>query len=255
MATKNKKDTVADLLANINTNTTKDITAVRVQAVISDFTNSISFNVTVAQLQAEDDSAVHSLANIIDIGRQGVFQYDPLDVVSADDGGGGCIVTSSNKRYKRIVHSAIDARWYGQLNYYFPDTATALAAVKAITRFVGLKITIVLNGSPVEYWFKGGILDANLVVKTSETFPIDFTIGDGGGMTPNDGDIYYVNPVLTADKTILSAFINGAKTKVVLYPAVSASGNVYFQFDPANTRFIMKNGVFTDPNDYSILYK
>lgn len=255
MATKNKKDTVTDLLTNITTNTSRDNTALRVKVPFNDTFNSVSFNITVAQLQAEDDSAEHSLANILDVGKQGVFAYDSLDTTAADDGGGGCIVTSTNKRYKRRVEKAINAIWYGQANPYFNQVSDATTAVKSFTRFVGLEIIILLNGTPTTYWFRDGILDAHLVVKVSETHSIDFAIGDGGALTPADAATDYIDPSLTADKIILGFWITGKKTRLTIKPTVLAITDTYAQFDPANTKISLINGTYNQDNDYSIMYK
>lgn len=255
MATKNKKDITAAVLANLDTNTTRDITAVKARVPHNDIINSMSVNITVAQLQAEDASSEPSLANIIDSGKQGIFAYDPLDVTSADDGGGAVIVTAINQRFKRVIDKAINAKWYGQANYYFPDLATAKATVKAVTRFVGLEITILLNGSIETFWFSGGILDANLVIKKSEPHPIDFTVGDGGALTPADGTADYIDPVL-AGATILGFWAAGRKIAVTIKPAVKTTPDAYATFDKPNNKISWLNGgAFTQDIDYSILYK
>lgn len=255
MATKNKKDITTDLIANIFPNTTRQVNAVKTRVPISDLINSVSVNITIAQLQAEDDSAEASLVNIIDPGKNGVFGYDANDNTATDDNGGGCILTSTNKRYKRIVDKAIDARWYGKANYYFAVLSDATTAVKAFTRFVGLEVTILLNGNPTTYWFRDGILDAQLIVKVSETHSIDFTPGDGGALTPTDGATDYIDPAL-AGATILGFFASGRKVTVKISPAVSTGTDAYIQFDKPNNKLSWLNGgAYSTGTDYSILYK
>lgn len=258
MATKNKKDITANLQANIYTNTTKDVTAVRVQSPFNDLINSMSVNITVAQLQADDNTAFQSLVNIIDPGLAGVFQLDATDNTTVDDGGAWCIVNSAGQRFKRRVERAINAAWYGQANYYFPDVATANGAIKAATRFVGLEVTILNNGNLTTFWYVGGILDANLVVKVAETFVWDFTIGDGKAHTPADGDTTAINPLLVG-RTILAFFISGRKTSFSVSPATIATGDTYGQYDnltdPTNPRMNLLNGNYTASTEYSIMYK
>lgn len=258
MATKNKKDAVADLLANIYHNNTRDITALMVRVPITDIFNSVSVNITVAQLQAEDDSSEPSLANIIDANKRGIFYYDSTDNTAVDDGGAACIVTSSNKRYKRLIQKSIDAQWYGKANYYFSLLSDATTSIKAFTRFVGLEVTILYNGEITTFWFKGGIADVNLVIKVAETHPIDFTIGDGGDLTPTDGTDVYIDPALL-NATILGFWVAGRKTRVTVAPAVLTINDIYAQFIPQYSLtqggILLKNGTFNDTTDYSIMYK
>lgn len=255
MATKNKKDSVSDLNANIFTNTQQLVTAAGVRVPFTDVLNSVSFNVLVAQLQAEDDSAFNSMANILDAGLQGVFIYDPNDNTSTDDGGASCIVTSTNRRYKRRVTNAIDARWYGQANYYFNQVSDATFSIKSWTRFVGLEVAILNNSVLQTFWFLGGVADANLVPKIRESMIIDFTVGDGGANTPADGTSVVVNPLLF-NAIILGFWMTGRKTRTVNTPAVLTTTDVYGVFDPANSKITLQNGgLFTTGNDYSIMYK
>lgn len=255
MATKNKKDSVTDLNANIFTNTQQLVTAAGVRVPFTDILNSVAFNVLVAQLQAEDSSAFPTTAYILDPGLQGVFIYDPNDLTSTDDGGASCIVTSVNQRYKRRVANAIDARWYGQANYYFNQVSDAVAAIKSWTRFIGLEVAILNNGNLSTYWFLGGVADANLVLKIRETMTIDFTVGDGGANTPADGTSIVTNPLLF-NAIILGFWMSGRKTRTVNTPAVLSTSDVYGVFDPANSKITLQNGgLFTANSDYSIMYK
>lgn len=254
MATKNKKDLVNGLQANITTNVTRDNTAVRVKVPFSDTFNSVSVNITVAQLQAEDDSAEPSLANIIDPGLTGVFAYDATDVTTPDDNGSFCIVTSTNKRYKRVIRNTIDARWYGQPNYFFNNISDANFSVKAATRFVGLEITILYQGNLTTFWYIGGTGDGNLVIKIKEPQIWDFTIGDGGAFTPVDGATDAINPALL-NGTVMVFWVSGRKTRFVLSPNVLGIADIYGQFDSANSKMTIKNGTYNDQSDYSIMYK
>ena len=49
------------------------------------------------------------------------------------------------------------------------DLATALSSILVTNRYQGLTVGILISGSPVEYWFKDGVGDANLIVKVEDT--------------------------------------------------------------------------------------
>lgn len=255
MATKNKKDIVTDLLANIYTNTNKEIKAVMVQRVINDLTNSMSVNITVAQLRVEDDSAEPSWVNIIDVGKWGIFFYDPSDTTTTDDGGGICILSASNKRYKRLIDRTVNARWFGNANYYFNDIASANAAVKVIARFVGLEVVILNNGVPSNYWWIGGTADANLVIKNPEIQVLEFSPGDGGAYTPGDGTSVLVNPALASVSSIVGFFAGSNKVKVLTWPTTRATDELYAQFKKSENKLILQNGQYVATTDYSLMYK
>lgn len=253
MATKNKKDIVTDLLANIYANTTKDIRAVMVRVPFSDLINSVSANITIAQLRLENDSADNNLVNIIDPGKQGIFYYDSLDNIAADDGS-CCIVITTGKRYKRLIQKEIDARWYGKANVYFDQLSDATTAIQSFTRFVGLQITVIVAGSLSTYWFRDGIADGDLIEKNPETHPLDFTVGDGGATTPADLATDFIDSRIL-NKTIMGFWIGGAKTKVVVSPATIGNGNIYGQYFPTLAKLTIKNATYNQDTDYSILYK
>jgi len=52
-------------------------------------------------------------------------------------------------------------------NRYGPyaNTAVALTSVPAYQRYQGLVVGVLISGSVVEYWFKDGTADGNLVAK------------------------------------------------------------------------------------------
>jgi len=256
MATQNKKTLAAAVIASIYDNTTHDITGIAVQHGITSLLGSMSVNITVAQLQAEDDSVEHSLANIIDAGKRGIFYYDAADNASLDDGGGGCIVTSTGKRFKRIIDKSIDARWYGQPTFYFNTIADATTAIKAFTRFEGLEVTILLNGTPTTYWFSGGTADGNLITKSVEVQVYDFYPGSGAP-APNDGDDTLTYPGLQGAQKILGFWVTGKKIPVVKNPAVLTTDNLWAQWDQLNYQIKLFNGTFVqDPDsDYSLMFK
>lgn len=255
---KNKKAVVTDLLANIYPNTNKEVTATKVRVPLSDIINATSFNMLVADLQAEDDSAPATNVSILDAGKAGLFYYDSADVTTADDNGKFCIVTTTGKRYKRKIDKAINATWYGKTNYYFDSLAEAQADIAGATRFVGLEVTALdVQGNLQTYWFSGGVGDGNLVRKYKDVVPIDFTVGDGGSLTPVDNTTDYIDPQL-AGASIVGAWISGRKVGVVTFPTTLPTGDAYFQFQPAASptpKLVMQNGKFTTDSDYGFIIK
>lgn len=255
---KNKKAVVTDLIASIYPNTNKEVTATKVRVPFSDLINATSFNMLVADLQGEDDSAPATNVAILDTGKAGLFYYDSLDSTTADDSGKFCIVTTTGKRYKRKIDKAINATWYGKTNYYFDSLAEAQADITAATRFVGLEVTALdALGNLQTYWFVGGVGDGNLVRKYKDIVPIEFTVGDGVALTPADNTTDYVDPQLTG-ATIVGAWISGRKVRVVISPATLITTDSYFQFQPAASptpKLVMQNGKFTTDSDYGFIIK
>lgn len=258
MATKNKKDTVTDLLANIYPNTNREVTAAKVKTPFSDLINSLSFNVTVAQLQAEDDSAEHSFANILDVNKQGVFFYDGSDLVSTDDNGGSVIVCTANgKRYKRLLINTpkVDARWFGNANPYFASVAAANSALKTIIRFVGLQVDISANGVITPYWYRDGITDGDLIPKSPEIFFKQFIVGDGGANTPADNTDTYTHPDLIGRTIILVLYPLVPLALTIKPGTLSGYAYTYAQSEPAAGKVKLLNGVFTTGSACITLYK
>lgn len=254
MATKNKKDTVADLLANIYTNNVKGITPTKAKIPFSDIINSVAFNITITQLKAEDDSSEHSIAHIIDAGKQGLFYYDSNDTTTANDDV-CCLVTTTGKRFKRAIGRKFDARWTGALTPYFTTVAAANTAIPATFRFMGLEVDVLLSGGTLTtYWYRDGTGDANLVVKTSDVAILDFIVGDGGTYTPLDNTDTMTNPGLISRSIIL--FVYGSSVlKVVAYPATLAITDLYVQYNSASGAFKLYNGVYSDTTHGLVIYK
>lgn len=68
-----------------------------------------------------------------------------------------------NDNLKIAASKPVDSR-YGP--YLTLDSAKA--AIKEYQRYEGLTVGIIETGSVVEYWFRGGILNSNLVLKTAD---------------------------------------------------------------------------------------
>lgn len=268
MSTKNKSNIITDLQASIYENTNKEVTPTKVQVPFQDIVNSISVNVTVAQLQAEGDAAEHSLANIIDPLKAGVFLYDSTDTTSVDDAGGGCIVTSTGKRYKRIIHGKIDARWYGRPNAYFATVADANTAIKSFSRKLGQSVDIMLAGTLTTHWYRDGVADGNLIpvstgsgAPTPQVYEIWFIVGGairpGQSSTPLDGtNVYGPDANLDGDVVAVWAFNQNGKYPVLFkWEDPLSIDTPYFVFNDQFNTITMKNGTFNTGNYWSFQYK
>lgn len=256
MATKNKKDTVSELQGNIFDNTTKQITPTRNKVPFNDIINSVAFNVTIVQLQAEDDSAEHSTAYLIDAGKEGVFIYDPNDVTTADDAV-TCIKTTTGKRYKRAIGRKFDARWTGSLSPYFTTVALANAAIPTTARFVGLEVDILLAGGTLStYWYRDGTGDANLIIKNTDIQIVDFLVGDGQPFTPANGADTLTNPALIGRTILLFTYGNNV-LKVVPSPGTLTGTDTYAQFDITTgaLKQLPAGSVFSTGSHGLIIYK
>lgn len=254
MATKNKKDTVSDLLFNIFDNNVKGITPVKNRVPFNSIINSVAFNITIAQLRLEDDSAEHSLAHIIDAGKQGVFYFDTNDITTIDDGI-SCIVTSTGRRYKRLIQRKFDARWTGAITPYFTTVALANAAIPMPIRFIGMEVDILIGGSSLTtYWYRDGVGDSNLITKGSDIFVIDFTVGDGQSYTPTDNTDTLTNPALIGKSIVLFLYAN-ARMKISTYPNTLGIVSTYAQFNNATGALKLQNGLYSNDSDGLIIYK
>lgn len=87
----------------------------------------------------------------------------------------------------------------------YATVAAALAAIPAALRYVGMTVTIITGNTPVEYWFSGGIGDANLVAKSQ---------GGGGGEGFNAVEVESISDETT---TVLEEYYtNGGYNMVVV---------------------------------------
>jgi hypothetical protein len=69
----------------------------------------------------------------------------------------------------------------------YPDTATALSSIVESERYQGLTVGILTSGSVVEYWFKDGVADLDLVEKDTSISGVEW--GDITGTLSNQTDL------------------------------------------------------------------
>lgn len=103
----------------------------------------------------------------------------------------------------------MDSR-YGPYN----SVSTALSALTMSKRCIGLTIGIKNGNSITEYWFKGGILNSNLVEKADDTYQ---NYKSSGGT--NTRDNFYSTLVKIVDSStyvILHANADNVKAEVTL---------------------------------------
>lgn len=255
MATKNKKDLVGSISDNFPDNTAEEITPLMARNTLTDLVNSMPVCLLIADLQADDDSALQDYVQIMDDNKQGIFYYDATDTTTADDGS-SIIVTSTNRRFKRLITSLVNAKWYGQSNTYFSSVTSANSLIKPQTRFVGMEVMVPLATILTVYWYRDGIADGNLVPKSSQAYSIDFDMGDGGANTPTDGNTVYANTVLVGAR-VLGFWYANSKMRVIPTGTSYTNANIWAEFNTATGQIILHNGTFnvdSPPVNVAILY-
>ncbi|HLA53967.1 MAG TPA: hypothetical protein VK618_11695, partial [Flavitalea sp.] len=104
---------------------------------------------------------------------KGAWYHDPTDTTS-DDNLGLVLVNAADERLRRIVTDSVNNQWFGGAEVFFSSAAAANAAIPEDFRFQGLSLLADDGSSVTEYWYRDGIEDEDLVVKSS---------GEGGSST------------------------------------------------------------------------
>lgn len=115
------------------------------------------------------------------------------------------------------VNSPIDAK-YGT----YADTATAISDIGATLRYQGLTVGVLEAGSVVEYWWKDGTSDGDLVVKESASSAALGTIVDA--VFDNSGTALPATTATTIDGVTVT---DGAKVLVTDSSTVGEIDNIY----------------------------
>ena len=116
----------------------------------------------------------------------------------------------------------------------YADTATAIASVTAANRYQGLVVGISGSGSIVEYWWRDGTADANLILKVEAT-----------ANTASANTIYLQSALNTTNANISAAFAQANATAGGL---VSANANVTILFGIENTQNNNISAAFAQAN-------
>jgi hypothetical protein len=101
-------------------------------------------------------------------------------------------------------------------------------------RYKGLSVYVLSSGSVVEYWFKNGIADGDLVIKTasgsaSTVFQNEIHVSKDGNDTTGDGTL--LKPFLTITQGLTLVVLGGTRKTIILHPgSYSESPNITVQY-------------------------
>ena len=117
----------------------------------------------------------------------------------------------------------------------YADVATALSSVITANRYQGLVVGITVSGSVVEYWFRDGTADANLILKvdsTANTASANTTFLQGALNTANANTIFLSGALATtnANTVFLQGGLNTANANTVYLQSYSKGA-----YDKANS--------------------
>ena len=133
----------------------------------------------------------------------------------------------------------------------YSSLAAAVAAINIATRFRGKTVGIDLgDGSGlVEYWWRVGTADNQLVQKISGEQSIDFVVGDGGLYTPAAGSVTLTNPNLI-NCVILS--LGGDAGGI---PPIARSGFQSYGYNITSGVITLTNTKFSNGSWYTVKFR
>ncbi len=106
-----------------------------------------------------------------------------------------------NNNFKIGIGAPIDSKYLNSLNQPYASTGATNTAISESQRYTGLTVNIL----GVEYWYKNGVTDSNLVLKTASSTGGTGTItGATNGLTAIDKNIT-LGGTLTTGTTIIDA--------------------------------------------------
>lgn len=137
----------------------------------------------------------------------------------------------------------------------YVSVAEANAAINSAYRYRGKTIVIDLgDGSgAVEYWWRVGTGNAQLVPKILGEQPIEFVIGDGGANTPADQSTTY--PGGTNPGTLINCKILGVGGDSGVIPSIARIGYQSYQYNATSGIITLVNTVFSLGAWYYIKYR
>jgi len=156
-----------------------------------------------------------------------------------------------SKRIKIVVPSSNVDSMYGPYN----SVSAANAAIISGVREKGKTVGVLINGGVVEYWWKSGIADSDLVLKTAES----------GGNSPfslnsNNTGIQSGNNIASGSHSLAIGTNSKASDYGALvtgqYNSLGSSATSANSFSTANTAFVIGNGTSSNAKSdaFSVLF-
>lgn len=105
----------------------------------------------------------------------------------------------------------------------YANSAAAIAAVNGAYRYQYLTVLCLMNGDPVEYWWRGGTGDGNLETKSKESYTLN---GTGAiALLPN---YLYHNIVVLPTNSIANLQIGTTPGGTDIEPGAAVSGGANY---------------------------
>lgn len=151
---------------------------------MSIFTKHESFK-TVAKMRLLALPVADVVYYLSEAGKEGEWYYDAADTTTADNVGMVIVTTVGSYRLKRSMKGSnlVIKSWFTGSNNYFDSVADANATIPSVSRFRGLTVIVNDSGTMTLYWYRDGILDANLVT-------VALTISVTNGPTTSDRGVF-----------------------------------------------------------------
>lgn len=131
----------------------------------------------------------------------------------------------------------------------YASTAAAIAAINIAYRYRGLTVYIDTGTGLMEYWWRVGTADNQLVLKNLYEQFVDFIIGDGGSVTPAPGTTVYTNPAIV-NCVPLGFLIEGQE--IALKTRV---GTAWCTYNPTAGTITLTNTVFSTDGWYKFKFR
>lgn len=140
--------------------------------------------------------------------------------------------------------SALDPR-YGP----YDSLLSALVAVSVSQRYIGLTVGIINSGSIVEYWFKEGTADGNLVLKTTGGVSGDYIPLNQKGQPNGVATLDVTGKIPTAQlpSVAIANYLGAADNQVEMLTFIGAEGDWCVRVDLGTTWII----IGSDPSQLS----
>jgi hypothetical protein len=120
----------------------------------------------------------------------------------------------------------------------YADTATALTSIVTANRFQGLVVGITIGGQVVEYWFRDGTADSNLILKVDNTANTANTVAIAAYVQANTANTVAISAYVqanTANTVAIASYVQANTATIIGQAAYSA----------ANTKLPLVGGTVT----------